>query len=103
MYALGEILDGEDKIFLRATLESSDADQRLFAEQYPAETAKGFRRFSLDGYRDTETNSEGQRTQTHYTYKYFVGLPPYATLREKFLQIATGEAILRSSTTNLVA
>lgn len=69
-FALGEILDGEGKIFLRATLESSDADQRLFAEQCPAETAKGFPRFSLDGYRDTETNREGRRTQTHYTYKY---------------------------------
>jgi len=102
VYALGQVLDGEGKTFFRATLESNDAEQALFAEQHPAEAAKGMRGFSLDGYLETGTNSNGQRTQTHYTYKFFVGQPSYATLREEFVQIAKGKTIPLSSRTNLV-
>jgi hypothetical protein len=102
VYALGQVLDGEGKIFLRATLESIDADQALFAKEHPVEASKGMRRFSLDGYLETGTNSNGQRTQTHYTYKFLVGQPSYAILREEFVQIANGKTVPLSSRTNLV-
>ena len=102
VYALGQVLDSEGRIFLSATLESSDADQALFAKEHPAEASKGIRSFSLDGYLETGTNSKGQRTQTHYTYRFLVGQPSYAALREDFVQIASGKAIPLSSRTNLV-
>ena len=102
VYALGQVLDSEGRIFLRATLESNDADQALFAKEHPVEASKGIHGFSLDGYLETGTNSNGQRTQTHYTYKFFVGQPPYATLREEFVQIANGKTVPLSSRTNLV-
>jgi len=102
VYALGQVLDSDGRIFLRATLESDDAEQALFAKEHPVEASKGIRGFSLDGYLETGTNSNGQRTQTHYTYKFFVGQPSYATLREEFVQIANGKATPLSSRTNLV-
>jgi hypothetical protein len=36
-------------------------------------------------------NSNGQRTQTHYTYKFFVGQPSYETLRDEVISIADGK------------
>ena len=102
MYALGQVIDGEGKIFLRATLESNDADQPLFAKQHPEEASKGMREFSLDGYLNTGINSEGKQTQTHYTYKFFVGQPTYEVVREEFVKVATGKATPLTSRTNLV-
>jgi len=102
VYALGQVLDAQGKIFLRATLESGDADQVFFAKEHPEEAAKGMRSFSLDGYLETGLNPNGQRTQTHYTYKFFVGQPSYDTVREEFVKIASGKATPQSSRTNLV-
>jgi hypothetical protein len=102
VYALGQVMNGEDKIFLRATLESNDADQLLFAKEHPEDAAKGIREFSLDGYQETGINSNGQRTQTHFTYKFFIGQPPYESIREEFIKVATGKAVPQSSRTNLV-
>jgi hypothetical protein len=102
VYALGQVFDGEGKIFLRATVESSDFDQPIFAKQHPEEASKGMRSFSLDGYRETGLNSNGQRTQTHSTYKFFVGQPSYETVREEFVKIASGKAMPQSGRTNLV-
>jgi hypothetical protein len=102
VYALGQVFDGEGKVFLRATLESNDADQALFAKGHPEEASKGNRSFSLDSYLDTGINNNGQRTQTHYTYKFFVGQPSYETIREEFVKIATGKGTPISNRTNLV-
>jgi tetratricopeptide repeat protein len=102
IYAMGQVINPDGKLFLRATLESNDADQALFAKEHPDLAAKGLRRFSLDGYRDTGTNSNGQRTQSHGTFKFFEGQPSYATIREEFLKIATGAAAPISTRDNLV-
>jgi Tetratricopeptide repeat len=102
VYALGQVLDGEGKIFLRATLESNDVEQAEFAQKHPEEASKGIRKFSLDSYLETGLNSQGQRTQTHYTYKFFIGQPSYEIVREEFVKIAAGKATPLSSRTNLV-
>ncbi|HEX4810796.1 MAG TPA: tetratricopeptide repeat protein [Bryobacteraceae bacterium] len=101
IYDLGQVSDSDGKIFLRITLESGDADQALFAKQHPKEASEGLRSFSLDAYRETGLNSNGQRTQTHTTYKFFVGQPPYQTVRDEFVKIAAGKASGLSSRTNL--
>jgi len=103
VWMLGQVMDSEGRIFFRATLESSDADQVSFAKEHPEEAAKGIRRFSLDGYQETGTNSNGQRTQTHYSYKFYDGQPSYETIRQEFLKIASGKAVAISSRTNLVS
>jgi len=102
IYAQGRVLNSDGKLFLHATLESNDGDQPLFAQQHPDEAAKGIREFSLDAYLETGVNSEGQRTQTHFTYAFFVGQPSYETVREDFLKIASGEAQPLSSRSGLI-
>ncbi len=102
VFDLGQVLDSDGKIFLRITLESSDGDQPMFAKEHPKEAAEGLRQFSLDAYRETGLNSAGQRTQAHYTFKFFVGQPPYQTVRDEFVKIAEGKANPISSRTNLV-
>ncbi len=101
VYDLGQVSGNDGSIFLRITLESADADQIDFAQKYPKEASEGLRRFSLDAYRETGLNANGQRTQTHYTYKFFVGQPGYQMVRDEFIKIATGRAIAMSSRTNL--
>jgi hypothetical protein len=86
VYATGYFFNGEGNVLLRITLESSDADQPLFAKEHPEEASEGMRGFSLDGYLDIGTNSNGQRTQTHYTYKVFPGQPPYEIVQEEFVK-----------------
>jgi hypothetical protein len=102
VYDLGQVMDSDGKIFLRVTLESNDSDQGVFAKDHPKEAANGLRGFSLDAYRETGLNSNGQHTQTHYTYKFFVGQPPYETVREEFVKIVNGESIPLSSRSNLI-
>lgn len=102
VYALGQLTDAEGKIFLRTTLESNDADQPLFAKEHPEEAAKGMRSFSLDSYQETGLNGSGQRTQTHATYKFFVGQPSYEVVREEFVKIAAGKVPMLTSRPNLV-
>jgi hypothetical protein len=102
VYALGQVIDSQGRIFQRVTLESNDADQPLFAKDYPEEASKGVRRFSLDGYRNTGMNSEGKQTQAHMTYKFFVGQPTYDVIREEFVKVASGKATALGDRTNLV-
>ena len=92
VYDLGQVLNEEGKIILRMTLESNDADQAQFAKDHPKEAQAGLRGFSLDDYRETGVNSNGQRTQTHDTYQLFVGQPAYETMREEFIKIANGQS-----------
>jgi hypothetical protein len=102
IYGNGQVMDADGKIFLRETLESSDFDQPQFAKEHPKEAAVGIRIFSLDAYRETGRNSTGQRTQTHFTYKFFIGQPSYSVLREEFIHIANGKSSPVSSRSNLI-
>ncbi len=102
VYDLGQVLNGEGQIFMRITLESNNSDQPIFAQQHPKEAAQGLRSFTIDGYRETGLNSNGQRTQTHFTYKWFMGQPSYETVREEFIKIAGGNGKPLTSRPNLV-
>jgi len=102
IYANGKVFDSTGKLFLSITLESNDMDQPGFAKEHPDEAAKGMRSFSLDAYRETGLNEKGQRTQTHYTFKFFVGQPSYATIRDEFLKVANGTTSPVSSTSGLI-
>jgi hypothetical protein len=102
VYATGQIQDSDGKIAFHIALESGDFDQAPFAKEHPEEAAKGMRRFSLDGYQDTGVNSNGQKTQTHYTFKFLDGQPPYAQVREEFLEIAEGKTKAMSSRAGLI-
>lgn len=102
VYDLGQVFNADGKVFLRITIESNEADQNLFAEEHPKEASQGLRSFSLDAYRETGLNSNGQRTQTHYTYKFFVGQPSYEMVRQEFINVANGTRKPVSSRTNLM-
>ena len=102
IYDLGRVVDASGKIFLRITIESSDGDQPLFAQEHPKEAERGMRAFTLDAYRESGLNSNGQRTQTHFTYQFYVGQPSYEDVRKAFLDIANGKAKPVSSRTGLV-
>jgi hypothetical protein len=102
VYDFGQVSDKAHTTFLRITVESADADQPLFAKQHPNEASQGLHQFSLDAYRETGLNSSGQRTQTHYTFQFFVGRPSYETVRDAFISVATGKASAISSRPNLV-
>lgn len=99
--ALAEVRDDSGQRLQRAALESADFDQPLFAKQNPAAAAKGLRSFSLDGYFDTGTNDQGQHTQTHVTYGFFVGQPSYDVLRAELVKVAAGKAPILSDRTNI--
>ncbi len=102
VYFVGHVADAKGVTFLHISLESSDADQALFAKQHAKEAAAGLREFTLDAYRETGLNQAGQPTQTHFTYKFFIGQPPYDTVREEFLNVANGKASPISSRTGLI-
>ena len=102
VYALAQVVESDGSIPFRAALESGDMDQLEFAKEHPDLAAKGIRRFSLDGYQETGINSQGQRTQAHFTYKFFDGQPSYGEVREEFIGIARGKVTPLSSRTNLV-
>ncbi len=100
-HAIAEVTDVSGARLQRIFLESADFDQPLFAKQNPAAAAKGLRSFSLDGYVDTGTNEQGQRTQTHLTYNFYVGQPTYDVLRAELVTIAEGNAKILSSRTGI--
>lgn len=102
VYALGKVFDAGGNLLMSITLESNDFDQPGFAKEHPAEAAKGIRLFSLDAYRETGTNSSGQRTQTHYTYKFLTGQPEYAIIRQEFIDIAGEKTKPVSSRSGLI-
>jgi hypothetical protein len=102
-HAIAEVTDDSGKRLQRIFLESADFDQPLFARQNPAAAAKGLRSFSLDGYFDTGTNDQGQRTQTHATYTFYVGQPSYDVLRAEVVRIVAGNAKILSSRTGIPA
>jgi hypothetical protein len=101
VYNLGKVTHGTGKLLLSITLESNDFDQPGFAKDHPDEAAKGMRRFSIDTYTETGTDSAGHRTQTQGLYKFIDGQPPYETIREEFVKIAGGQGSPMGSRTNL--
>jgi hypothetical protein len=102
VYAMAKLSDASGKLFYTLSIESDDMDQPLFAKNNPDEAAKGIRLFSLDGYQETGLNQQGQRTQTHFTFKFFHGQPSYAAMRQEFIDAATGKTHPISSHTGLV-
>jgi hypothetical protein len=102
VYALGQVAEANGQVSFRVALESGDFDQPAFAKEHPDQAAKGMRRFSLDGYRDTAVNDKGQKTQTHFTYAFFDGQPTYAQFRGEVLKVVQGETKPVSSTNGVV-
>jgi hypothetical protein len=100
-HAMAELTDDSGKRLQRVFLESADFDQTIFAKENPAAAAKGLRSFSLDGYLDTGTNDQGQHTETHVTYNFYVGQPSYDVLRADLVKIATGNAKVLSNRTGI--
>ena len=103
VYAVGRVTDKDGKLVQTITLESGEMEQNLFAKQHPDEAAKGTRLFTLDAYRETGLNSDGQRTQTHYTFKFLTGQPDYAAIRREFIDIASGKTKPVSSRSGLIS
>jgi hypothetical protein len=102
VYYIGQVADAKGVTYLRIALESSDGDQKVFVKEHAKEAAAGLREFTLDAYQETGLNQAGQRTQTHYTYKFFMGQPSYDTVREEFLNVANGKTQPISSRTGLI-
>ncbi|HTV05818.1 MAG TPA: tetratricopeptide repeat protein [Acidobacteriaceae bacterium] len=63
-------------------LESDDADQPLFAREYPKQAATGQRRFSLDGYARA---ADGKVAQS--LYMFFNGEPNYDDVRNLVVKL----------------
>jgi hypothetical protein len=102
VYNYAQIIDEAGSLQLRVTVESDDADQALFARQHRKEAAAGLRSFSLDGYQDAGLNQQQQRTETHYTFKFFLGQPSYDIVRDAFISIANGQTLPTSSRVNIL-
>jgi hypothetical protein len=103
VYNYAQIFDPAGRLSLRTTIESSDADQPAFQKEHPTEAAAGARGFSLDGYQDSGTNSDGKKIETHFTFKFFTGQPSYDTVRDAFLGIANGQLKPVSSRANILS
>ncbi|MGD0628229.1 MAG: hypothetical protein ABR987_02695 [Terracidiphilus sp.] len=101
IYAMAKLSDSSGKLLMSITLESSDFDQPGFAKDHPEEAAKGMRRFSIDTYTETGTDSSGNRTQTQDLYKFIDGQPSYEAIRGEFLKIAGGQGAPMAGRTNL--
>ena len=100
---------------LQITLESNDFDQPGFAKDRPEEAAKAMRRFSLDSYRDTGTDSAGHLLRPQSRYRFIDGQPwqpSYdtiatasgicsSTLRVDSCGIASGQLLAMASRNNL--
>jgi hypothetical protein len=101
IYAMAKLTDSTRKLLLSITLESNDFDQPGFAKEHPEDAAKGERRFSIDTYTETGTDSAGNRIQTQGLYKFIDGQPSYETIRGEFLKIAGGQGAPIAGRTNL--
>lgn len=98
-YMFARVYDSSGQQVLRVTLESSDFDQPQFAKEHPEMTAKGMRRFSLDGYGQDKKLDNGQTSQTHMTFGFYDGQPSYDTVRDRMVAIATKQVSPISSLT----
>jgi len=83
------VYNRDGKALSCVTLESDALEQPQWAKLHPQEAAAGGRRFSLDGY----------ARDSHSTYGFYDGEPPYQQVREEVIQILTGKKKVISSTT----
>ena len=103
IYAMARVYNAEGKQLQRITLESGDVDQTLWAKQHADLAAKGERMFSMDGYTEQPPAQPGApATQTHATYAFFDGRPPYDLVRDRMLAIASGKGAVLSSASGIV-
>ena len=63
------------------TLESDELEQPAWAKEHPKEATAGGRKFSLDGY----------ASDSHSTYAFYNGEPPYEQVREEAKQVLAGK------------
>ncbi len=102
IYEMARVYDAAGKQRLRITLESGDFDQPMWAKNHAELAAKGERMFSMDGYSDQPATATTQATQTHSTFGFFDGRPPYDTVRDRMIAIASGKGAVQSSTSGIV-
>ena len=85
-----EIFDASGNSFLVIELESDDGDQVDFRKTHPELTAKGDRRYSLDGF---ALGGGPDGKIDHALIEFFDGEPSYDAVHERILTIAQrGEA-----------
>jgi tetratricopeptide (TPR) repeat protein len=77
------------KLIFCVVLESDSMEQPAWAKAHPTEAAAGGRRFSLDGY----------ASDSHSTYAFYDGEPPYAQVREEAKQVLSRKKPAISQTT----
>jgi tetratricopeptide (TPR) repeat protein len=84
-----KVFNSAGKEIFCVVLESDAPEQQAWAKEHPKEAASGGRRFSLDGY----------ATDSHSTYGFYDGEPPYDQVREEAKQILAGKKQATSKTT----
>jgi Flp pilus assembly protein TadD len=83
-----KVFDSAGKLVFCVTLESDSLEQSTWAKQHPKEAAAGGRQFSLDGY----------ASDSHSTYGFYNGEPPYEQVREQVKQVLAGTKHAMSKT-----
>jgi tetratricopeptide (TPR) repeat protein len=76
-----KVFNSAGKEVFCVVLESDAAEQPAWAVEHPKEAASGGRKFSLDGY----------ASDSHSTYGFYDGEPPYEQVREEAKQILAGK------------
>lgn len=76
-----KVFNSAGKQIYCVTLESDELEQPNWAKEHPKEAAAGGRGFSLDGY----------ASDSHSTYSFYNGEPPYEQVREEVKQILAGK------------
>jgi tetratricopeptide (TPR) repeat protein len=84
-----KVFNSSGKQIFCVTLESNSAEQPMWAQQHPKEAAAGARGFTLDGY----------ASDSHSTYNFYDGEPPYEQVRAEVLQVLAGKKKATSKTT----
>jgi tetratricopeptide (TPR) repeat protein len=84
-----KVFDAAGKEVFCVTLESDALEQPRWEKEHPKEAAAGGRGFSLDGYAH----------DSHSTFGFYNGEPPYEKVREEVKQILAGEKQAISKTT----
>ena len=84
-----KVFDTAGKLIFCVVLESDSLEQPAWAKAHPTEAAAGGRRFSLDGY----------ASDSHATYAFYDGEPPYEQVRDEVKQVLSGKKRAISKTT----
>lgn len=84
-----KVFNSAGKEIFCVTLESDALEQPVWAKEHPKEAAAGGRKFSLDAY----------ASDSHSTYGFYDGEPPYEQVREEAKQILAGKKQAITKTT----